>query len=737
MMPTRKHLFLALALAATAFGLNLCAEVKLPAVFADYMVLQRDQPIPVWGWAEPAEKITVSLSTTPAAVTAVTTADQNGSWLVKLPPQPAGGPFTLAIAGSNRIECKDVLIGEVWLCSGQSNMAWVVKNSLNPEEEKKLAAANSHIRQFKVKNVTSGYPEKDLPGDWAVCTSDTVEWFTATGYFFARELSRHLPGVPIGLLNSSWGGTRIEPWTPPEGFATVPSLKNIHDTLLRADPRQDEYKANLTKYLGELDQWRVQAGSALAAEAPLAPAPAYPPSLIPLSERQSPAALYNAMIHPLIPYTIRGALWYQGEANLREGMLYADKKLALVNGWRQLWQQDFPFYFVQLAPYRYGDGKQDSTVMGDFWEAQSACEKIPGVYMAVINDIGDVNDIHPKNKQEVGRRLCLLALAHTYGKTGIEFSGPKFKAMTIDGNTLRITFDHARGLTTRDGKAPDNFEIIGEGTDFLPAVASIDGETIVLSHPDIGKPAAMRFAWHKLSEPNLTNAAGLPAAAFRAGEVPVIDYFQLRVPEAKDMTLVYDLNIGSHGSDIVYDVNNAANIKTFSRVAYFLELQPRGEPVQYVYVAMDAFTDDPTKIGVPTFESKAVFQTKVSNLTVLSNVKGIVNGNLLQDAGCIEFWSHNYSPDNAKAIPGASSQLYDFGDAISQGKPDGYGSMQVHNYAAQQTIFAYNTWKSGQSADLGIGNSPAGTGSAANTRDWTFNKNASNYTIKRLRVFVR
>ena len=331
-------------------------------------------------------------------------------------------------------------------------------------------------------------------------------------------------------------------------------------------------------------------------------------------------------------------------------------------------------------------------------------------------------------KSAVGRLLALLTPMARLASSFL----PKFKAMTIDGNTLRITFDHARGLTTRDGKAPDNFEIIGEGTDFLPAVASIDGETIVLSHPDISKPAAMRFAWHKLSEPNLTNAAGLPAAAFRAGEVAVIDYFQLRVPEAKDLTLVYDLNIGSHGSDIVYDVNNAANIKTFSRVAYFLELQRRGEPVQYVYVAMDAFTDDPTKIGVPTFESKAVFQTKVSNLTVISNVKGIVNGNLLQDAGCIEFWSHNYSPGNAKAVPGASDQLYDFGDTISPSKPDGYGGMQVHNYAAKQTIFAYNA---GSQARTPI--SASATTHPAIPATGPFNKNASNYTVKRLRVFVR
>ncbi|MDD4098795.1 MAG: 9-O-acetylesterase, partial [Lentisphaeria bacterium] len=281
------------------------------------------------------------------------------------------------------------------------------------------------------------------------------------------------------------------------------------------------------------------------------------------------------------------------------------------------------------------------------------------------------------------------------------------------------------------------FEIIGEGTDFLPADARIDGETVILSHPDIKQPAAMRFAWHKLSEPNLTNAAGLPGAAFRAGKVPVIDYFQLNVPEAGELTLVYDLAISKHGADIVYDVNNADQIKKFSRVAYFLELQTRGQPVQYVYVAMDAFTDDATKIGVPTAAANAVFQTKVGNLTVLSNVKGIQTGVNLPEAGCIEFWHHNYSPQNTKGIPGASDQLWDFGDDIGLTKPDGYGCMQVHNYAAKQTIFAYNTWKSGQNADLGIGNSPPGAGSAANTRDWTFHKNASNYSLKRLRVFVR
>lgn len=707
------------------------ADLKMPKVFSDNMVLQRDMVVPVWGWDAPGTKVSVSIGDAKAQAVA----GNDGKWMAKLPKLNAGGPFELTISGTNKVTIANVLVGEVWLCSGQSNMQWTVSQSEKFDEEKELAKANGHIRHFGASRVASPYPQNDVPGAWNIAAPDTVGKFTAAGYFFARELSKVLPNVPIGIINSSWGGTRIEPWTPPEGFATVSKLSSIHNALLAATPQSPVYKEILSKYLADLEKWHAKAHESLAAGKAIEAAPAYPATLIPKGTHRDPAGLYNAMIHPLIPYAIKGALWYQGEANLREGMLYYDKKQALVNGWRKLWGQgDFPFFFVQLAPYKYGDGKVDSEVMGIFWEAQAACEKIPGVGMAVINDIGNVNDIHPRKKQEVGRRLCLLAQAKVYGMD-VVYSGPKFEKMAIEGDTIRVFFTNAEGLSTRDGKAPDNFEIIGTETEFMPATAKIEGNSIVLSNPAIKEPKAMRFAWHKLSEPNLKNGAGLPCGAFRAGTVPVLDYLKIKIPQAKEYELVYDLEIGKGGANIKYDIDNSAKLKgKFDKVAYFLELQKNGK-TQYVFVSMDPFTDDIKKIGVPTFESKAVFQTKVNNLTVISNAPGVKNVENMANAGCIEFWACNYSPKNASKVPGATDDLYDFGDEIGNRAVAGYGSMQVHNYAAKQTVFAYNKWSNGIACDLGIGNS--NSDNAKKNQDWTFTSSGSTYNFRRLRVLVR
>ncbi len=715
---------------AIVFGLEAgltCAELRLPQVFGNDMVLQRDAAVPVWGWADPGGGITVQF----AGQTKRCLADADGRWTVRLDAMPAnavGQTLTVTAGdGKEKVTFTAVLVGEVWLCSGQSNMQWSVNQSKNPAEE----AANAKwplIRHIGIPRVASGYPRNDVDASWQVCSPETAAGFSAVAYYFGRHLHRELK-VPVGLINSSWGGTRIEPWTPPEGFAAVPKLADIHEQVQNAMPTSPKFKARLEKYIAQVEAWMDKAQKAIASGTPLEPIPDYPQELKPLTGRQEPCALYNGMIYALVPYAIRGAIWYQGESNHREGMLYYEKMKALIDGWRKLWKQgDVPFYYVQIAPFQYGN--ESPTILPELWEAQTAALSIPNTGMTVISDIGNLKDIHPKNKQDVGARLGQIALAKTYGREGIVYSGPMFKSMAIEGNAIRVTFDHVGGgLASRDGKPLSWFEIVGPDTDFVKADAAIDGNAVVLSSPAVTNPAAVRFAWHKLAEPNLMNKEGLPANPFRAGEVPKRDWLALKVEEAKEYELVYSLDLAKLGKAVRYDVDNSAQpAGAFDRIAYFLEVKKDGA-VQYVYVSMDAFTDDLSKIGIPTLASKAKFQQKVANMTVVSNVDGIKNGGGIA-TGNVEFWPHNYGPHNDGAVPGASSKLWDFGDQPADPE-DGYGSMQVHDYAAGQTLFAINKWKWGAKADIGIGNS------TGRTRDWTFTSNAGTYEAKNLRVLVR
>jgi sialate O-acetylesterase len=705
------------------------AEVRLPKVFSSHMVLQQDKPLVVWGWADPNEKLAITLSTGSLQAQA----NERGEWKAVLPAMKAGGPYTLTVSGSTKVQFEDVMIGEVWLCSGQSNMEMGIGAAKDAKEE--IAAANyPGIRLLKVVKSWKPEPQSDIEGTWKACTPVTVAeggWggFSACGYYFGRELHKKL-GVTIGLIDASWGGTRIESWTPPEGFAAVPVLKKEYELVELGDPRTASHQQRLEQILKETEQWLATARQALAKHALVPPMPTYPAELLPPHDVQHATALYNGMIHPVHPFALRGAIWYQGESNATEGMLYADRMKALIDGWRKVWGEgEFPFYFVQIAPYTYGFNPE---VIGEFWEAQAAAQKVPNVGMAVITDIGNLKDIHPANKQEVGRRLALWALAKTYGDTKLVYSGPAFKAMTIEGDKIRLTFDHvAGGLASRDSKPLDWFEMIdADEGGFVKADARIDGEAVVLSAPEVKHPVAMRFAWSMLAEPNLMNAEGLPAGAFRAGTVPKRDLLVLKVPEAKDYQLVYDLDLAKLGATITYDVDNHAKIhQPFDRIAYFLELQGADKNTQYLYVSMDAFTDALDKIGVPTAKSGANFQRNLANMNVYSNVKGIVAGAGLK-GGNLEFWPNNYGPANSANVPNASAQVWDFGDEPA-GAAAGYGSMQVHNHAAKQTLFALNHWTEGSRADLGIGNQAAGN------PDWTFAANAGSYQAKRLRVLVR
>ena len=721
---------LAAALLASGPGLAPArAEVLLPKVFGSHMVLQREMPLTIWGWAQPNETVTVTLG--PA--TAQAQANEHGEWKAMLPAMKAGGPFTLKVSGSSTVEFEDVMIGEVWLCSGQSNMELGI--GMAQDAQKEIAGANHPgLRLLLVAHKWDALPQTNISGAWKVCSPKTVAeggWggFSAAAYYFGRELHQKL-GVAVGLIDSTWGGTRIESWTPPEGFAAVPALSKEYESVELADPASAAHQQRLQQTLDGTEQWLGAARRALAERAVVPVMPVYPNELLAPHDVQNATALYNGMIYPLRAFPMRGVIWYQGESNLGDGPRYTERMKALIGGWREVWREgDFPFYYVQIAPYNYG-GKAEAEA--EFWEAQAAAQSIPNTGMAVINDIGNLKDIHPKNKQDVGHRLALLALARTYGSNNVLCSGPVFKSMNIEGDKLRVNFDCAgSGLAARDGQPLDWFEIIdADEGGFVKAGAQIDGAGVVLAAPEVKHPVAMRYAWSMLAEPHLVNSEGLPAGAFRAGNAPKRDLLLLNVPEAKDYRLVYDLDLGKLGRNIQYAADNHESItQPFDRIAYFMELQSADGNTEYVYVSMDAFTSDLAKIGVPTFRSGAHFQQNVANLDVYSNVKGIKTGAGLA-GGNIEFWPNNYTAANSAHVPNASDEVYDFGDQPTD-PVNGYGSMQVHNHDARQTLFAVNHWSEGGGADLGLGNQPK------DNPDWTFAANAGNYPAKRLRVLVR
>lgn len=705
-----------------ALANSVVAEVKLPAVFGDHMVLQQQQKIRVWGWADANESVTVSIGS--SKETALPNA--SGRWQVELPPMVASKlPTTITVKGSNTIEIKDVLVGEVWLCSGQSNMEWTVAASANPHEEV-AAAKYPLIRHIKVPLVQSNVPLDNFSASWQVCSPETAGNFTACGYYMARQLHKELD-VPVGIVNSSWGGTRVEPWTPAVGFQRVEALQGIYQSVIGRTPGTPQYRERLSTYIKAIEDWTSKAKTSVNSKEVLQPSPSYPAELAPYGSNQDPTMLYNGMIHALVGFPIRGALWYQGESNHDEGMLYFEKKKALINGWRELWGQgDFSFYFVQIAPFRYGD--RDQTTLAKFWEAQTAVQSLPKTGMVVINDIATVNDIHPPNKQDVGYRLALLALKNDYGKKDLVANSPEFQSLETSGGSLKVRFKNAGGgLKTRDGKAPNNFEVVGAGSGgFQPANATIDGDTVTLVSDKVQSPVAFRFAWNMLAEPNLCGGTGLPVGACRGGELP--SFFN-SIPNAKEYKLVYELDLSKLSKNIKYDIDNSDSVPQFDRIGYLVELTTANGEERNIFVSVDAFTEDAKKIGFPTAASKARFQMPLQGMDVFSNVGGIKTGTKI-GTGNIEFWPDNYGMKNGAKVVGASETFYDFGDETAP-PVDGYGSMQIHNYAAGETLFAINNWQAADRADIGIGNS------ASESRDWTFAANAGTYATKRLRVYVR
>jgi sialate O-acetylesterase len=484
----------------------LAAEVKLPALFSDHMVLQQQADVPVWGWAAPNEKVSVEI----AGQRRSATADAAGKWMVRLKDLKPGGPHTLTVQGANKLVVGDVLVGEVWLGSGQSNMAMTVNRAKDFQKEQS-AATHPEIRMFTVTSGPASEPQQDCTGSWAVCSPETVARFSATAYFFGRELHRELK-TPVGLINSSVGGTPIESWIRLEAQKNDPKLKPFFAMQQRAEARFDA-EAATKKYERDLARWQEAVKQARAEKKPL---PRKPQNGVEVRKRKGDiGGLYNGKIAPLAPYAIRGALWYQGEANSTpdKAPFYDEQLALLVTDWRHEWGQgDFPFAWVQLP--NFGGPGRDWPVVR---EAMLKTLRLPNTGMAITIDIGDAKDIHPTNKQDVGKRLAMWALGSVYDRD-VATSGPLVKNYEIRGNAVIVTFKHSDGgLVARSGHLA-GFEVADSEGNWHAATANIDGNQVVIASKDVEKPSAARYAWENNPKATLFNGAGLPASPFRTRE---------------------------------------------------------------------------------------------------------------------------------------------------------------------------------------------------------------------------
>ncbi|MBI9018132.1 MAG: 9-O-acetylesterase [Phycisphaerae bacterium] len=465
-------------------------NLKLASLFASDMVLQQQTQAAIWGWAKPNETITIVTSWDNKVVK--TGSDTDGKWKTTVKTPDAGGPYTVVVKSSDEtITLENVLIGEVWICSGQSNMQWRMKQLASQGTNMYQAdidkANYPNIRYCLVRQRIALEPQEECELAWSICKPGNVPEFSAVAFFFGMKLHSEL-NVPIGLISTNWGGTPAQAWTS-------------GTTLEREFP---EYKATMGKYPEIIKQgktifhnWQKEAkGLGI--------------------NHHSPSGLYNGMIEPLVPFAIRGAIWYQGESNRADPMQYRRLFPAMIKDWRNKWSiGDFPFYYVQIAPFWYNDTPPSTAYLR---EAQMMTLALPNTGMAVTMDIGNEKNIHPLKKKPVGNRLALWALAKDYGKD-IVFSGPIYQKYKVEGNKIRLQFDYVgNGLESGDSKELTHFTIAGEDKVFVQAKAVIDGETIVVSSDKVAKPVAVRFAWGHADMPNLTNKDGLPASSFRTDD---------------------------------------------------------------------------------------------------------------------------------------------------------------------------------------------------------------------------
>ena len=487
-----------------ALALPALAEVKLPALIAEHMVVQRDLPVHVWGTSALDETVTVTFR----GETRTASPDRFGRWSLYLLAGAAGGPFELTVKASNTIALKDVLVGDVWVASGQSNMEMPVEGVKNAKAE--IAAANyPKIRLFRALNRVAPYPLEDIAAHtWVAATPESVKDFSAAAYFFGRELHKKY-GVPVGLIESNWGGTPAEAWTSMTSLGADASLMPV---FAEWGKMMQDQATTLLERERQLKDW----GQSVAeAKAEGKPAPGRP-----WARNEDycwqPSGLFNAMIAPLTRFPIRGAIWYQGESNAgpERAPLYAHLFQTMIQDWRRAWGQgDFPFLFVQIANFKTGP----EAMWPEVRDAQRQTLSLANTGMAVTIDIGEATNIHPLNKQDVGLRLALAAETISYGEK-IEYSGPLFRQATVEGKAMRVWFDHTSGGLKAKGDAVQGFQVAGAAGSFVDAEARIDGTTVVVSAPSVIEPRRVRYGWRDVPECNLFNGENLPASPFRSEE---------------------------------------------------------------------------------------------------------------------------------------------------------------------------------------------------------------------------
>ena len=498
-------------LALLGLGASLRADVVPASLFTDNAVLQREKPIPVWGTAVAGEKVSVTFG----GQTVATTADAAGKWRVDLPAQPANAtPAELVIKGNNTITLANVVVGEVWLASGQSNMEWAINNTFDKAIDVPASAKFPLIRHIKIKKTVADAPAATVPVDrntWEVAGPTTTGNFSAVGYYFAKDLYELL-NVPVGIIGSNWGGTQIEPWISAPTLAANPAFAVVGE---RWTKNVAEYPARLEKFPAELAAWEAERDAAKAAGTPFSKrAPNKPGD--PAQSPQRPSTLNNAMIHPLLPYALRGAIWYQGESNAGRANEYNLLLSTLITDWRAQFGQDLSFYWVQLANFQNPEG----TAWAFLRESQTKTLSLPKTGQAVIIDIGDRRDIHPRNKKDVGRRLARLALKRDYGFDIID-SGPVMEKAERDGAGFRVSFVKSASALNVPLNELSGFELAGEDKVFKPASAVIEKdasgkETVVVTSAEVPEPAAVRYAWRDAPVAGLFNKEGLPAVPFRS-----------------------------------------------------------------------------------------------------------------------------------------------------------------------------------------------------------------------------
>ncbi len=672
--------------AGLLFAACVDGEVKMPQIFGNGMVLQRGQPVPVWGTAAAGERVTVSF----AGQKVETIADGQGKWTVKLAPLAAsaeGRDFVVSsqYGEQTSLVCfGNVVVGEVWFCSGQSNMAFTM-NRIKDAAREIAAAKHPLLRHFKVARKIAYEPQSDVQGKWEATTPQTTPGQSAVAYFFGETLFKELK-VPVGLINSSWGGTRIEPWTP----AGHPD-----------------------------DLWMLQhlpkVGRAV----------------------DTPTVLWNGMVAGLVPFAIKGAIWYQGCSNVQDGDEYLDKTVCQVRAWRREWGQgDFPYFLVQLAPYRYSGEQQ--TFLPVLQEAQARVpDRVPNTGYTVINDVGNVRDIHPTDKRTVGMRMADQALDRVYGKLVRPWKTPTLKSHRVEGRALRVTFADAEGLKTRDGKAPTCFELRDMCGSWVPATAVIEGCDVVLTAQSVEAPTAMRFAARNGSTPNLVNGAGLPAGPCRCG-VKLAFGAAEKLPMLKGLTCVQRLDVAATPNFGQHPPKTLASKKGVTRVAYLLEVETRSGEVQFVCTAMDAWKSKSDDLVFTNEAGARLDRVPVKNLVVRSNVDAVKprDGG---EGGLIEFYSSNYSAECQANPPGGDDKRWDYNDTPVSTEKLGYGCFQVHDLNTKQTIMAFNHFNPPHGdCDIGFGTNRAAVRSGSGPQpDWTFTRNGGQFKARRISVWVK